>query len=614
MTCPAVDGVGITANSPKISSTWRGGTAASRAERSRRVGMEAELIAWQRQANETRRIWGLQQLSERGKSAKTNNATAGKATASKATETHKQTEKLTSEACNGRKTASQRCLPIVSMEAQRKSDAQNERERQQTSHERQQISHHHQFLTETKEAQQKSNAQNERERQQTLHERQQTTHHHRFQAETRAPADRFDGNPRPELPLPTPTDLGAMSIDARLFDHPRCRAAIRASNASRWVSMNQPHVPQVYQIPREKRNVSSLFMSWQQEVFDLVLEERPHAGHAEHSRATRPPAISRVLRYVRNQKVGSDLLSRGCFNPYGLDPICSRQSLLGESFGLSSWQPACCEHLVPVDHCAAEADEASRRDHGCTAAAAEPGIDEAAGEAGGEVGADAGAQQLSASASGQTSGDAVAVGHASGPGAVPDLHAQAPDGRMAPFLERAQNASWFVFTFVRDPIATAVSAYMQVVCCSDGASIRRSSPRPQYLSMGCESPAAATLRFHSYVDGLIEARAQFGDQFYHAFPQALKVNAAGRSVAPRFDAIGSMDRLREDLKRIADTSGFAPGAPGVDAALARGHAPSHAQRNCSRIDLSEPGLLRKLCRIYAVDFTCFGFARPPECA
>ena len=432
----------------------------------------------------------------------------------------------------------------------------------------------------------KSNAQRERERQAVLQ--------HRIAAKRKQPqkeaapeetstavaAAIFQSTPRPWPPpsiAPVEVDLGAMSIDAKLFDHSNCRAAIRASNASRWVAMNQPS-------PRELRNVSSLVhgmlgqysLSWQQEVFDLILEERPHAGAS--------PVVSRVLRYVRNQKAASDTLTRGCYNPFGVRPLCSREATLSEAFGLGGvWQPPCCQHLVPVDHCASEADDQARRFHGCSAED-EP------------------------------------MPTALTSGAAPDRHAQATDPRVAPFLRRVGNASWFVFTFVRDPIDAAVSAYLQLLCCSRVASLRQASPRPRYLDMGCESPAAATQRFRAYVDELADAgaSAQFGDQFYHAFPQALKVNAAGRSAVPRFDAIGSIERLRDDLKRIAAASGFAPGAPGVDAAFARGHSSKRqhagAQKNCSRIDLSEPALLRKLCTLYAADYVCFGLARPQECS
>ena len=177
-----------------------------------------------------------------------------------------------------------------------------------------------------------------------------------------------------------------------------------------------------------------------------------------------------------------------------------------------------------------------------------------------------------------------------------------------------------VFSFVREPVAHAVSAYLEV---SERNARQveaypqhfRPDATPPYLVMPCDSRANATERFLSFLSS-VEQQDALGDWFQHAWPQALKLNVAGR-LSPRFDAIGRVENLSTQLLAIAGLSGNGK-RPGLDSAAqaaraTRGEHVRSRSEPCAGIDAGDPRILRKICRLYAADFECFEYPRPAAC-
>ena len=208
-------------------------------------------------------------------------------------------------------------------------------------------------------------------------------------------------------------------------------------------------------------------------------------------------------------------------------------------------------------------------------------------------------------------------------------------------------------TAVRDPIATAVDAYLEITRRSpdgvpwisaqaeadytrhaqlasaqalrrEGAGAAHGGNASQYAAyedafnlkwrgMHCDGPRDALRKFLAYLDAL-EARSPMGSQGFHVFPQALKIDFVLR--APAFDAIAKVEDLKAGMERIAAAAGVpAPTLP--HSTSKERHTNSHM--GCGKFDLltsEEPlakDVLRRLCKIYAADYTCFGYELPEAC-
>ena len=215
------------------------------------------------------------------------------------------------------------------------------------------------------------------------------------------------------------------------------------------------------------------------------------------------------------------------------------------------------------------------------------------------------------------------------------------------------DATTLVHTSVRDPIATAVDAYLEITRRSpdgvpwisaqaeadyerhaqlasaqalrrEGTGTARSGNASQYAAyedafnlkwrgMQCDGPRDALQKFLSYLDAL-EARSPMGSQGFHVFPQALKIDFVLR--APAYNAIAKVEDLKGGMERIAAAAGvptpYLPHSTGTE---------RHTTANmpCANFDLmtsDEPlakDVLRRLCKIYAADYTCFGYELPEAC-
>ena len=217
------------------------------------------------------------------------------------------------------------------------------------------------------------------------------------------------------------------------------------------------------------------------------------------------------------------------------------------------------------------------------------------------------------------------------------------------------DATTLVHTAVRDPIATAVDAYLEISRRSpdgvpwisaqaeadyqrhaelasaqalrrspEGAGTVLSGNASQYAAyedafslkwrgMHCSGPRDALQKFLGYLDAL-EARSPMGAQGFHVFPQALKIDFVLR--APAYNAIAKVEDLKGGMERIAAAAGVA--TPSLPASTGK-ERHSNENMGCAKFDLmtsDEPlakDVLRRLCKIYAADYTCFGYELPEAC-
>ena len=251
-----------------------------------------------------------------------------------------------------------------------------------------------------------------------------------------------------------------------------------------------------------------------------------------------------------------------------------------------------------------------------------------------------------------------------------------PGGQAEAFArESKERNSPFVFTVVRDPIKTAIDAYLEIgrrsflddveeisLRSNPGSSsmraaiygnvsrsydawrrhdvlektLRASEPmelpprhdvgtggpedaRRQararkatwWRDVDCDSPKAATDRFRLFLDSL-EARDDCGRQAYHVYPQAMKVNVVTRSEASGgfgFSAIVKLEALEAGLAQVAQ---LAHTSPPVMPPPSKKEEHTTDVDKCSQLQLDE-GLTRRLCKLYAADFVCFGYELPEVC-
>ena len=155
-----------------------------------------------------------------------------------------------------------------------------------------------------------------------------------------------------------------------------------------------------------------------------------------------------------------------------------------------------------------------------------------------------------------------------------------------------------VFTVVRDPVRTAISAFAEIDLLAGEKS------KATYKHINCT--ACPNCRYRAFLRSLLN-HEKLGNELFHAFPQTIKTG----TVFP-VDAVVHIERLNAGLKAIAAKlhTMFVPQK------VTAGEKHSHALDRCwANIKVEdEPDLLREVCRLYSSDFTCFGYERPETCA
>lgn len=180
----------------------------------------------------------------------------------------------------------------------------------------------------------------------------------------------------------------------------------------------------------------------------------------------------------------------------------------------------------------------------------------------------------------------------------------------------------FLFTVVREPASAALAAYLTATRLSLKYRSSKMSHADQssVFFTGC-SKVNATERFILFLDQA-QRRIDLGHSTFHAFPQVIKIG----HVQPRhrtdgstessgdtytFDAIGRVETLMDDLEAIRALVGLRASWKGITQNARTTHTTTELA--CANVNMSHPTIVRKICELYAADFTCLGYRPPPLC-
>ena len=308
------------------------------------------------------------------------------------------------------------------------------------------------------------------------------------------------------------TAVDTVTRIARHYDSPACRAHVTSAARLRWSASNRP-------------TQHSIGMDHMQQLYELRFKN----GHG--------------VRYVRNQKVASSLLTQGCIGSRMVQP--STHAWLSGAFVIPS---TCSERFARYDD----------------------------------------------------------------------------DIRVRRRVEQHSGSVMMrVFSFVREPVGHAISAYLEASFRIEDLLSRypnhfeaNGERTPAVLSMNCQGRRNATARFLAYLDAI--GSYALGDWFYHSWPQALKINAVGRK-APRFAAIGRLENFSSHLPAVL-TATAGEGAANWTAAVARARRRHHATEGrahprclAADVEQDDPRVLRKVCALYMADYACFLYPLPRAC-
>lgn len=182
------------------------------------------------------------------------------------------------------------------------------------------------------------------------------------------------------------------------------------------------------------------------------------------------------------------------------------------------------------------------------------------------------------------------------------------------------SADWFIYTIVENPLDAALKAYVEVSRRDDLVT----DSTNYYRSMPCKTQEQRTARAVRYFEDVKNSSAHYGFEFFHSYPQALKVNVRSYDGRERlFDTIGTLENLDDDFGRIMKaalktgggrafnfTADAIPELPRVSYLPPKGHVEDD---ECSDIDTDSDELVLLLCDLYRADFVCFGYELPKLC-
>jgi len=170
--------------------------------------------------------------------------------------------------------------------------------------------------------------------------------------------------------------------------------------------------------------------------------------------------------------------------------------------------------------------------------------------------------------------------------------------------------SFFTFSFVGDPLKVAFAAYLEVN--------RRAQRGLEFAGITCTNSEDATRRYIAFLDAALQGE-QLGDQSFHIYPQALKINALLPRARGhrRFDFLGRLEFFEEDMFKAQDAASGTAGAksspfPGKAFRTSAHHTTSTDP--CHNANLNDPRVAERFCRLYAVDYLCFGYPVPQMCS
>jgi len=197
---------------------------------------------------------------------------------------------------------------------------------------------------------------------------------------------------------------------------------------------------------------------------------------------------------------------------------------------------------------------------------------------------------------------------------APDVGADASRLQTTRVVDQSVAERSFIFTMVREPLDTALDGYLEV---RNKAMYKEEEQ--QFVTRlfnntagadSCGSQEIATEHFYRFLKAL-QAREPFGDEIWHVFPQAVKIDHVEASEdGQRYDAIGKVETFLADLNALRAVSGVPPmSAADLDTA-SEPFRHSHATQSCASVDWSDERLRRVATELYAVDYLCFNYSWP----
>jgi hypothetical protein len=164
-----------------------------------------------------------------------------------------------------------------------------------------------------------------------------------------------------------------------------------------------------------------------------------------------------------------------------------------------------------------------------------------------------------------------------------------------------------LFTFVRDPVGAAWSAYTEV-----------SHREPSMVSAPCN---AGNRRYEEYLKKMAQGMLKHKTLFY-SWPEALKVDVLIPLGRQKFDFVGRMETASADLRRLL----FQAGVPEPDIGRCMAGVFEHGiqhdrdtvcdyqiQASHTHLGLDE-ATWPLLCKLYHVDMVCAGYPVPAQCS
>jgi len=133
---------------------------------------------------------------------------------------------------------------------------------------------------------------------------------------------------------------------------------------------------------------------------------------------------------------------------------------------------------------------------------------------------------------------------------------------------------------------------------------------PRFYGMPCRTKAEATARYKQFLTSARLGEA-LGQEFFHAYPQALKIDVLWPYRSQTLNSIAKLENLETELRTIFDSLPHLEGV-GLPAPTA-GERHSHQEDPCAAVDLEDADLLRQLCDYYRSDFECFDYTMPAAC-
>jgi hypothetical protein len=187
------------------------------------------------------------------------------------------------------------------------------------------------------------------------------------------------------------------------------------------------------------------------------------------------------------------------------------------------------------------------------------------------------------------------------------VHSTRWNFRRAGSRAKRQQQQRVVFTFVREPVKAFISGWMQSMCFvkhrMKGAEFDRGgaglkAAQGQSPLMGRNSSKAFQLFLDDYQNGRF-----LGNAATHVWPQADKIDCVDSDA---FSFIGKVENFADDMSALFPNGRLPPANHKAD-----DDACKKAMMKTFTYGRAET---LALCKILAVDFECFGYAIPVECA